>query len=339
MDVSITTLAKETWKEYGNDQSARMGAAFAYYTFVSFFPLLLVLIALVGIALSFGFGPAEGARQYVLDTVTQNLPAARDVIAESFSDTESNRGTLGLAGLLTGLWAASNIFAQLEESLNIIFDVAPRKTSFIQKMKNRAIAAGIVVLMAVLMIGSFLFSTVLATADSFVAALPGGPAIASVFHIVLSIALTGAVFAMLFRFIPDKPVSWKAALIGGLFSAVAWQIGRELLTWWLGRDDASVTAGTVVGSVLAFLALVYYASQILMFGAQLTATYDEIVNPDLVRDYTSIDSPLRGPGRPPVLQSGKLVMPAREPRGNPPRTAPPRDVTAASRRKRGKGKR
>ncbi|MBA3533974.1 MAG: YihY/virulence factor BrkB family protein [Ardenticatenales bacterium] len=307
LDVPISTLAKETWREFGDDHLTRLGAALAYYTFTSFFPLMLVLISLIGIALSFNLGPAENAQQYVMDMVSKNLPAAKQLLTETFNDTEQNSGTLGLAGLLTGLWAASNIFAQLEESFNTIYDVAPRKRSFIDTMKARGQAALIVVLIAVLMIGSLLFGTALQAAESFAQSLPGGVFFGWLLNLLISLTLSSLVFAALFKYIPDKPVSWKAAIIGGVFTSITWQIGRELLTWWLGRSSDSVTAGTVVGSVLAFLVLIYYASQILLFGAQVTATYDQLANPDLVRHRTSSDSALRGPGQPPVTESGKTV--------------------------------
>lgn len=307
LKVDIKTLLQQTWKEFGADNIARLGAALAYYTFSSFFPLLLVLISLVGIALSLGVESAEQARTYVMDAVSQNLPAAQEVMAESFQDTEQNSGTLGVVGLLTGLWAASNIFAQLEEAFNIIYDVAPRKRSFLEKLKARGKSALIVVFIALLMIGSLVSSTVIQTADSIVRTLPGGATAAWLMNLGISLALSTLVFALLFKYIPDKPVTWKAAFIGGFFTSIAWQIGRELLTWWLGRDTTSPTAGTVVGAVLAFLALIYYASQILMLGAQLTATWDQLANPDLVRHRTSEDSALRGPGQPPVKEDGETV--------------------------------
>ncbi len=136
--------------------------------------------------------------------------------------------------------------------------------------------------------------------------LPGGGVWIWVFNLLLSLTLSSVVFGALFKYLPDKPVSWKAAIIGGIFTSITWQVGREVLTWWLGQNQ-SITAGTVVGSALAFLILVYYASLILLFGAELTSTYDELVNPDLVRPRTADDSALRGPGQPPATESGKPI--------------------------------
>jgi membrane protein len=324
--VSIKDIVVNTFKEYGGDQVGRLAAAFSYFTFVSIFPLLLVLIALVGWAVSAGIGPAIEAQQFVMDSISQNLPAAEGIFADTFDQMQEQAGTIGLVGLLTGLWAASNIFAQLEQSLNIIFDVSPRKVGFVEQMKKRGGAALIVVLLAVLMIGSLVFGAIVGAAGDIARTFPGGAVAAYLLNIGVSLIFTGGIFALLFRYLPDKPVSWKGAFIGGLFTAVAWQFGRELLTWWVTRPDASVAAGTVVGGVLAFLILVYYAAQILMMGAQLTATYDEMVNPDLVRHRTEVDSPLVGPGRAPVAQSGKTVVLGQDvagTRATPPRTPPP----------------
>jgi membrane protein len=307
MNVSVVELAKNTWQEFGKDNVGRLGAALAYYTFTSFFPLLLVLISLVGIALSLGFESAEDARTTVLNAVESNLPAARDLLAESFRDTEQNAGSLGIVGLLTGLWAASGVFAQLDQAFSVIFDISPRKRTIIENLKARGQAALIVIIIAALLIGSLVFGTVLTTVDSVARSLPGGAIFGFVINIAVSLILSTGVFAMLFKFLPDKPVTWKAALLGGAFASVTWQIGRELLTWWLGRASNEATAGTVVGSVLAFLALVYYASQIIMLGAELTATYDEMAHPEKVRHKTSEDSPMPGPGQPAVDEGGNQI--------------------------------
>lgn len=291
MGVSVTELLKTTWAEFGRDNVARLGAAFAYYTFTSFFPLVLVLISLIGLALSFGLDSAENARDLVISYISEPLPAARELLTQAFQDTENNSGTLGLAGLLTGLWAASNIFAQLEEAFNVIFDVSPRDRGLIEKLMARLRAGGIVVILAGVMVASLAAGTVLATAESLTRSLPYGGATWWVINVLISITLTAATFALLFKTIPDKPVTWKGALLGALFSAVTWQIGREILTAYLGRTAAGPTAGTVVGSVLAFLILVYYASQILMVGAQMTATYDELAHPEKVAHKTAASAP------------------------------------------------
>lgn len=292
MNVSVmTTILKKTWQMYGENNISRLGAALSYYTFASFFPLLLVLIALVGLIVNLGVGAAQDAELYVMETVAKELPAAGAVVEANIEQLKESSGTIGLIGLLTGLWAASNIFAQLQEAFDIIYGVKNRQQTWKDQITSRAQAASIVLLIALLMITSLVFSAFLNTARSFVATLPGGGYSIWLLNLSLSLGLTAGVFALLFKYIPNKVVTWKAALIGGLFTSITWQVGRELLTWWLGRS-AGPTAGTLVGSVLAFLALIYYAAQILMLGAQLTAIYDEVVNPQLLNDSNvDVDDP------------------------------------------------
>lgn len=280
MSVGVLTIGKQTWQSFSRNKGARLGAALAYYTFASFFPLLLVLISLIGIALSFNIGGMQDASVVVIDTVSKELPAARPLVEKNLQQTEQNSGTIGLIGLLTGLWAASNIFAQLEEAFVEIYHVPPDTRNWKKTLKARGKAASIVLLLALLMIASLVFSTILSTADDYARSLPGGRYWAWLLNLGISLTLTAFVFAILFKYLPDKLVTWKASIIGGIFTSLTWQIGRELLTTWLGNSSGP-TAGTVVGSVLAFLALIYYAWQILLLGAQLTATYDQLVYPDL----------------------------------------------------------
>lgn len=282
MSVSVLAIGKQTWQSFNRNKGTRLAAALAYYTFASFFPLLLVLISLIGIILSFNIGGAHDASLVVIEMVSKELPAAAPLVKQNFQQTEQNSGIIGLIGLLTGLWAASNIFAQLEDAFVEIYHVPPETRNWKKTLKARGKAASIVLLLALMMVSSLVFSTVLQTADEWVGALPGGGYWVWLLNLGLSLALTALVFAVLFKYLPDKVVTWKAALIGGMFTSLTWQIGRELLTTWLGNGSGP-TAGSVVGAVLAFLALIYYAWQILLLGAQLTATYDDLVNPHLVR--------------------------------------------------------
>ncbi|MDQ4076892.1 MAG: YihY family inner membrane protein [Chloroflexota bacterium] len=318
LDVGLVELAKKTWKEYGNDHVTRLAAALAFYTFTAFFPLLLVLIAIIGYALSAGWPAAQNARELVIQNVTAQLPAAQDMLQRSFQNAMQSGGTLGFVGILTGLWTASNIFAQLDEAFDVIFDIVPRDKSLMEKIKRRAYAALFVILIAVLLLASLIISTMVSTATGIVQTLPGGAWLGWILNILLTLIFGALVFAALFRYVPDKKVTWKAAFVGGIFTAVTWQIGRELLTWWLGTRSGP-TAGTVVGAVLAFLLFIYYGAVILLLGSEVTATYDELANPDKVRYKTEEESALRGPGQPPATASGK---PATEAEGMHARPAP-----------------
>jgi membrane protein len=293
MSVGLLTIGKQTWQSFSRNKGTRLGAALAYYTFASFFPLLLVLISLIGIMLSFNIGGAHDASLVVIEMVSEELPAAAPLVEQNLQQTEQNSGIIGLIGLLTGLWAASNIFAQLEDAFVEIYHVPPETRNWKKTLKARGKAASIVLLLALMMVSSLVFSTLLQTADEWISELSDGEYwvwLVWLLNLGLSLGLTGLVFAALFKYLPDKVVTWTAALIGGMFTSLTWQIGRELLTRWLGSAPTAPptaptapTVDSVVGAVLAFLALIYYAWQILLLGAQLTATYDDLVNPHLVR--------------------------------------------------------
>ena len=129
MNVNLLTLFKLTLQEFTRNNMTRLDAALAYYVFASFFPLLLIFVASVGLALNYELGMAQDARRYVIETVSSELPPAMALLEQNMHDMQQNRGILGLVGLLTGIWAASNIFVLLENAFNVIFDAVPAETS------------------------------------------------------------------------------------------------------------------------------------------------------------------------------------------------------------------
>ena len=285
--MNFLLLIKQSIQAFTRNNITRLDAALAYYVFASFFPLSLILVSLVGVALTLQMGMAEDARQYVIQTVSSELPPAMELLEHNMHDMEQNSGIVGLIGVLTGIWAASNIFVLLENAFNVIFEAGPAKMDWKSNLKRRLRAIVIVFLLALLMLGSLLFATFLSIAKSWASSLPGGYFWAWLFNCSLSLLVTTLLFAALFKYLPRKLVTWKAAFIGGIFSSTAWLIGRELLTWWLG-NRADMTVSNLIGSVLAFLALIYYASQVLMFGAQLTATYDKLESEDQQRQRPAL---------------------------------------------------
>ena len=269
---NVVDVMKEVFEKFGDDNVPRHAAALAYYAFISFFPLILVLVSLLGYALSIGLPAAIGARDAVINQVSAALPTAGTLLSKSFESTADSSGITGLIGLLTGLWAASNIFAQVDNSFNDIFDVNKADAALRRKLLDRLQAVLIVLLLAVLMTASVLANTILGTAQSYLAQLPGGGMMANALNIVLGLLLSVIVFGALYRYMPNKDISWRSALIGGLFAAVTWSIGREVLGWYLGSRDVP-SAGEVVGAVLAFVALIYYFALILLLGAEIVSVY------------------------------------------------------------------
>ena len=93
-----------------------------------------------------------------------------------------------------------------------------------------------------------------------------------VVHGLLSFVVISALFAMIFKVLPDVKIAWREVWIGAVVTAVLFTGGKFLLGLYLGRS-ATVSAYGAAGSVILVLLWVYYSAQILFFGAEVTQAY------------------------------------------------------------------
>jgi membrane protein len=79
-------------------------------------------------------------------------------------------------------------------------------------------------------------------------------------------------FGLLFRVLPDVQLSWRDVTVGAFVTAVLFTLGKELIGLYLGHSNATSAYGTAA-SVVILLLWVYYASQIVLFGAEFVRAY------------------------------------------------------------------
>ena len=78
-----------------------------------------------------------------------------------------------------------------------------------------------------------------------------------------------ALFALIFRVLPDAEIRWREALAGGFATALLFALGKLLIGLYLGRSSLASVYGAA-GSLAVLLVWVYYSAQIVLFGAELT---------------------------------------------------------------------
>lgn len=277
-------LLRETFAEWSKDNCLRLGAALSFYTLGSLIPLLLVLASLGTFFIQFtqqGQDIREQAIQYIDQATGNQDPDPRKLgpFAQQLKDlaqptAEQRSGSLiGIAaGFGTALFAASSVFGQLYESMNIVWNVSKeeRPSGVRAFAQSKLKSFGVVIGAAVLLFVSTLITSLLPAIISYFTFNPEW--LARTITIVVQFFLVAFVFALLFKYLPDIEVSWRDAYIGGLFTSVLWFVGQSLLSLYLSRSS-SFTAYGILGSILAFLVYIYYASQIIFFGAEFTQVY------------------------------------------------------------------
>src|SRR5262249_45187027 len=115
--------------------------------------------------------------------------------------------------------------------------------------------------------------------------------IASAVNTLLSVALLSALFAAIYKILPDRPIAWSDVLVGAVGTAILFTVGKSLIGWYIGSSAVSSTYGAA-GALLVLLLWVYYSAEIFLFGAEFTKAYANLrgsKHGDLVPD--------RAPGR------------------------------------------
>jgi membrane protein len=265
-------LLRQTQKEWSEDNAARLAAALAYYTILSVAPLLMLAVSVVGLV--FGDDAARGHVAGELSSIVG--PQAGEGIQTMIQHANSpTGGTISsIVGIIVLMFGASGVFGELQSSLNAIWEVAPKPgRGVVGMLRQRFFSFTMVLSVAFLMLVSLVLSAALdAVGHFFEGALPGGEALWHVLNFAISFAVITALFALMFRVVPDVKVPWHDTWMGAAFTALLFTLGKFLLGLYLGRASVASPYGAA-GSIVVLVIWVYYAAQILFMGAEFTQVY------------------------------------------------------------------
>jgi len=268
------SLLKQTFNEWLQDKVPQLGAALAYYTVFSLAPLVLVLLAIVGVI--FRDDPA-GAWNKITQQMSYFLDQSAVQVVQNIAQTASRPGKSTVAtviGIALALFGASGVFGQLQDALNTIWGVKAKPSRGIWGfVRNRFLSFAMVAGICFLLLVSLAIEALLKAFGHHVqSVLPGGIVIAVTIYLVFDFAVVVLLFAMIFKFLPDVQIQWRDVWIGAVMTAILFGLGKWLLGFYLGSGAAGSAYGAA-SSLISLLLWVYYSSQILLFGAEFTQVY------------------------------------------------------------------
>src|SRR5947207_1915640 len=267
-------LLKQTGQEFLEDKAPQLGAALAYYTVFSLAPLILVLLAAIGII--FRDDPA-GAWNKITQQMSYFLDQSAVQVVQNIAQKASQPGKGLIAtviGVVLALFGASGVFGQLQDALNPIWGVKAKPGGGIWGfLRVRFLSFAMVGGLCFLLLVSLTLESVLKGFSHYVqAVLPGGIVIAITVYWVFDLAVVILLFAIIFKFLPDAKIQWRDVWIGAAMTAIFFAIGKWALGLYLGSGSAASAYGAA-SSLITLLLWVYYSSQILLFGAEFTQVY------------------------------------------------------------------
>ena len=269
--ANVWQLVRESVVGFINDNALSHGAAMAFYAATSLAPILLIVVAIAGLA----FG--HDAAQVALSAQISGLmgPESADLLQTALESASSKLyGTWAtVIGLVTLLVAASGVFGEMQQSLNTIWKVEPQGSSLSRLMRARAASLGLVAALGFLLLVSLIASAAISALGNFINAyLPFGTIVLGVINAIVSFFLISALFAAIYKVLPDRTLEWRDVAIGAVVTAALFTLGKSLIGWYIGTSAIASSYGAA-GGLLVILLWVYYSSEIFLLGAEFTRAY------------------------------------------------------------------
>ena len=266
-------LAKRAGLKFAADDCPSLAAAIAYYAVFSLPAVLVLIVQLVG----FWLGD-QRVQDRVVGLLSARIgPQAAEVL-RSLAVTEGEAwlefDVAAIVAAVALLFSATTVFSQVQAALNRVWGAqAGSQQAVLKSFAVSRIFSFVMILGA----GAILFLSMTARAAlSAITQLMGGGFLTStgaqVIELALSLTLTAALFAGIFRLVPEAAVHWKDACVGGAFTAVLFTLGNRVVGIYFHFVPVGGVYGSA-GSLALILLWFYFAAALLLLGAELTLVY------------------------------------------------------------------
>lgn len=251
----------------------KLAASLSYYTIFAMAPLLIIIISIVGSF--FGRDAVQGTVYTELRDLVGSDAALQiqEIIANLQNSHNTTIGTIiGIVILVVG---ATGLFTEIQSSINFIWSVkAKPKKSWLKYLINRGLSFLLVLTLGFLLVLTLIADTLLSVLDNNLNNFfPNATVyLLNTLNLVLLLVTITSLFIVIYKVLPDAIISWRDALVGSVFTALLFLLGRYLITLYLGRSGLGVTYGAAA-SIIIILTWVYYSSVILYFGAEFTRAF------------------------------------------------------------------
>jgi membrane protein len=269
-------LVTETIREWQKDQAARLAAALAYYATFSLAPLLVLVLAIAGLA-----GGRDAAQGLVMAQIQDLVGVEGREFVQSMIEnaaTTPTGVTASILGSVTLLVGALGAFNELQNALDRIWDVEPKPITRwslrVQRfMFKRLLSFSMMLGIGFLLLISLVISAAVAALNEYLGRIPLlSEFVLQILHLIISLGLITLLFAMIFKFIPDIEIRWRNVWLGAAITAILFTIGKTVIGIYLGQAEVGSTFGAA-GSLAVLMIWIYYSSQILFLGAEFTQVF------------------------------------------------------------------
>ena len=267
----ILNTAKEWW----SDECPREAAALSYYTVFSLPPVLVLIMTIAG-AFWEPVQVEEALRNQLGSAMGRSAEEGIGTILREAEQPEGRSLVTTLLGVGALLFGATGAFVSFQGALNRVWEIEPDPAQGGVKnfLLKRLLSLGMILVVGFLLLVSLVLSAALTAAgDSLAARLPDvSETLIVAVNFVISFTIITTLFAALFKVLPDAEIDWRDVWVGAVGTSLLFVLGKYGIGLYLGRNEPQNAYGAA-GSLAVLLLWVYYASMIVLFGAEFTKTW------------------------------------------------------------------
>jgi membrane protein len=264
---AIFDLLKETGLAWQQDKAARLAAALSYYAIFSLTPLLVIIVAILGLVFGERAAQAEIAHQ-LEGLVGPEAAVMIETMLANFGNPASGILT-SLVGLATLLYGATGLFNHVQGTLNTIWHAPPQSgNGVVHFVKQRVLHIAMVFGVGALLMLS-LFAEIVITAITEYLNLETLPQMR---NFLVALGMLTVLFAVIYKILPQVKIAWRDVLVGAAVTSLLFNVGRILIGAYMRWSNIGSIFGAA-GSLAVLLVWVYYSAQIFLLGAEFTHVY------------------------------------------------------------------
>ncbi|MEP7278976.1 MAG: YihY/virulence factor BrkB family protein [Bacteroidota bacterium] len=267
------SVIKNSFGGFMTDKVPKLSGSLSYYMIFSMGPLLLIIITLCGFF--FGREAIEGGIYRQLEGFTGHDTALQlqQIIKNASLSGKTTAATV--IGVITLLIGATSVFAEMQDSINMIWGVkAKPKKNWLKLLQNRFVSFSVIVSLSFLLLVSLGVSAIIESLSHYLKGRFPDMAVVIfyVINLLLTMSITCFIFSVIFKVLPDAMIRWKDVLAGSVVTTVLFLIGKFAISFYISKAQIGSTYGAA-GSLIVLIVWIYYSAIILYYGAEFTKFY------------------------------------------------------------------
>ncbi|HEX4534925.1 MAG TPA: YihY/virulence factor BrkB family protein [Rhizomicrobium sp.] len=264
-------LLKQGVSAFIEDGALSRGAAIAFYAATAFAPVLYIASAIAGLAL--GREAATGTLTHEIGNLIGD--DGRKVLWAALHNTIGwgDKFWPNVIGVGLLIVTASGMFEEIQSALNAIWKTGNPDFTWWSLLRARLLSLALVLALGFLLLISLVATAALhALGDRIDYYLPLGGAVARALNFAITFVLMSALFAAIYKVLPDRELQWRDVIFGAVLTALLLQLGEYLISFYLGEAGVGARYGAA-GGLIVLLTWIYYTAQIFLLGAEFTKVW------------------------------------------------------------------